>query len=107
LLDSLAATMPEGTTWTRPRGGYCCWVTLPPGGSYGDLNRAALQAGVAYTPGEVFLAGPDDRTHLRLCFGGTTPSAIRGALGSIGRLVEQRLAGSPTPHADLKAAPLV
>ena len=108
LLEALDSAMPEGTTWTRPAGGYCCWVTLPEGGSFGDLNRAALQAGVAYTPGEVFLTRSDQRTHMRLCFGGARPGAIRDALGVLGDLVAQRLRRAP--HAKrpaLKTAPLV
>lgn len=109
ILDALQRAMPGGTTWTRPRGGYCCWVTLPEGGMFDDLPRAALQQGVAYTPGEVFLSRPDDRTHLRLCFGGVKPRAIREAVDTIGRLVCERMeCRTPaTPRGLTKAAPLV
>src|SRR5579884_1558151 len=29
LLDALASSMPEGVTWTTPRGGFFSWATLP------------------------------------------------------------------------------
>jgi len=108
-LDALQRSMPPGTTWTKPRGGYCCWVTLPEGGTFDDLSRAALQQGVAYTPGEVFLTRPDDRTHLRICFGGVKPRAIRDAIDTIGKLVAERLERRPAAarHGMAKAAPLV
>ncbi len=109
MLEALKRTMPRGATWTRPRGGYCCWVTLPEGGAFEDLPRATLQQGVAYTPGEVFLARPDDRTHLRLCFGGLKPGTIREALDIIGKLICERMnCRPPTVRRGLaKAAPLV
>ncbi len=108
MLDALQRSMPREATWTRPRGGYCCWVTLPQEGAFGDLPRAALQQGVAYTPGEVFLTRPDDRTHLRLCFGGVKPRAIRDAVDTIGKLVRERMAGRPAARREMaKAAPLV
>ena len=108
-LDALQRSLPGGTTWTKPRGGYCCWVTLPAGGMFDDLRRAALQQGVAYTPGEVFLTRPDDRTHLRLCFGGVKPRAIREAIDTIGKLVCERMECRPAPSRSglAKAAPLV
>lgn len=108
-LDALQRSMPRDAVWTKPRGGYCCWVTLPAGGMFDDLRRAALQQGVAYTPGEVFLARPDDRTHLRLCFGGVRPRAIRDAIETIGRLVCERMDCRPAPLRSglAKAAPLV
>ena len=107
--EALHRSMPHGTRWTRPGGGYCCWVTLPKGGAYEDLPRATLQQGVAYTPGEVFLARPDGRTHLRLCFGGLKPRAIHEAVGTIGKLISERLARRPVavPRGLAKAAPLV
>jgi 2-aminoadipate transaminase len=66
LLDALAATMPDGVTWTIPRGGFFSWLTIP-----GDATAAAERAaelGVAVVPGALFY--PDGRgvENLRLSF---------------------------------------
>lgn len=108
LQDGLKKCMPAGTTWTRPRGGFCCWVTLPRGGSYTDLHRATLQQGVAYTPGEVFLTRPGNHDHLRLCFGGLKPAAIRESLAVLGKLVKERLGQATLGRPGLaRSSPLV
>src|SRR5689334_14061067 len=46
LLDALARTMPPGTRWTEPRGGFFSWLTLPAGGDATDLARRAVDRGV-------------------------------------------------------------
>jgi DNA-binding transcriptional MocR family regulator len=96
LLDTLQATMPPGTTWTIPAGGFCCWVTLPEGGVYDDLHRAALQAGVAFAPGEVFLPAASTKRNLRLCFGKEASETIRLAVERLAQLVRDR--ARPVQH---------
>ena len=54
LLESLQAEMPQGTTWTRPAGGYFTWVTLPAGDTR-KLLAAVQKAGSGYIPGITFL----------------------------------------------------
>ena len=46
LLAALAREMPEGTTWTRPEGGYQLWVELPFEVDTRDLLADAARAGV-------------------------------------------------------------
>jgi 2-aminoadipate transaminase len=31
LIEALETHMPKGVAWTRPRGGFFCWLTLPDG----------------------------------------------------------------------------
>jgi DNA-binding transcriptional MocR family regulator len=105
LLDSLEETMPEEVEWTTPDGGYCSWVTLPREGHFDELYRMALDRGVAYTPGEVFLAEPESRHHMRLCFGARDEKVIREAVSilseTIADLMEHRPA-APSRSQDLK-----
>jgi DNA-binding transcriptional MocR family regulator len=83
----LAQYMPSSASWTRPIGGFCCWLTLPR--LPADFYEIALRHGMAFTPGEVFLIEPDEYSHLRLCFGGLPPELIREAILILGKLLEQ------------------
>ncbi len=86
MLNALQFSMPSKAIWTQPQGGFCTWLTLPPG-QYGDLYHTALRHGVAFTPGDVFLTEPDGATHLRLCFGRYSPEEIHEGIATLGQLM--------------------
>jgi len=91
LLRALQYWMPDSARWTRPAGGFCCWLTLPGSDALRDLYPAALSHGLVFTPGEVFLAEPDDQVHLRLCYGSQTTGMIREGIALLGDLVRERI----------------
>jgi 2-aminoadipate transaminase len=68
MLAALERSMPVGTRWTFPKGGFFSWLTLPDGGDAGDLATRAVERGVAIVPGSLFF--PDDRggNNVRLSF---------------------------------------
>ncbi len=98
LLQALAEEMPEGTTWTRPGGGYFTWVTLPRGCAR-DLRSAAQEAGSGYIPGPTFLrpqppgstpAGPWADTaerSFRLAWSRFNPTGLRESARRLGRIL--------------------
>ena len=86
LLQALQSTMPPGVQWTRPDGGFCCWLTLPPG-QYDDLYHLALRHGVAFTPGNAFLVESDGAVHMRLCFGRQSPENIAEGIAILAQLI--------------------
>jgi 2-aminoadipate transaminase len=59
LLAALERWMPEGSSWTRPYGGFFSWLTLPAGTSSVALAPRAAEAGVGIVPGTLFF--PDGR----------------------------------------------
>jgi 2-aminoadipate transaminase len=69
---ALREHMPDGVTWSRPTGGFFCWLTLPPEMDTLALRTDALAAGVAYVPGSLFYTGdrphPPPRHEARLSF---------------------------------------
>jgi DNA-binding transcriptional MocR family regulator len=76
LLAGLRRRMPEGVTWTEPQGGFSLLLTLPPGLTAAALLPAALERGVAFTPGPAFfLDGGGERT-LRLAFSSVAAGRI-------------------------------
>lgn len=68
LLEALETHMPEGLAWTRPRGGFFCWLTLPDGVDAVGLSQRAMAEGVAFVPGVPFFPDGQGRNNLRLAF---------------------------------------
>lgn len=100
LLEALPRHMPRSVTWTKPAGGFCCWLTLPNTPALRDIHRVALHHGLALAPGDVFLSESDPYKHLRLSFGNLNEEAIRQSVALLGRLIEERLNAEP-PRAEV------
>ena len=85
--------MPPGVTWTRPRGGFFVWLTLPAGISVGPLQEAAREQGVLFAPGTGFFVGGGGERNLRLAFSFVPPDEIERGVAilaqAIGEMMEQ------------------
>jgi len=68
LLDALETHMPKGVAWTRPRGGFFCWLTLPHGIDAVELSERAMAERVAFVPGVPFFPDGRGRNNLRMAF---------------------------------------
>jgi DNA-binding transcriptional MocR family regulator len=90
LLRAMEQNFPAGVYWTRPRGGFSCWVTLPQNCSVTELYIAAIERGVAFAPGDVFCAVPAPRPQMRLSFGAQPPRTIADAVAVLGELLRER-----------------
>jgi 2-aminoadipate transaminase len=90
LLTAMAHHFPAGVRWTTPAGGFCSWVTLPPGVSTTDLYLAAIERGVAFAPGDVFFVGPA-QPHMRLAFATQPPEQLAEAVAVLGELLGTQL----------------
>jgi DNA-binding transcriptional MocR family regulator len=74
--EALRKHMPEGTRWTRPEGGMCLWLELPPGFDASELLIHVKERGVLFAPGRYFyVQGPLPNT-LRLGFAGLDEKQI-------------------------------
>lgn len=93
LLDALEAHMPEGVAWTRPRGGFFCWVTLPHGIDAVELAERAMAERVAFVPGIPFFPDGRGRNNLRLAFSriddDVIPEGVRRLAGLVRRAVKE------------------
>jgi GntR family transcriptional regulator/MocR family aminotransferase len=99
MLATLERTMPAGTEWTRPRGGHSVWLTLPTDVDADALWQSALDAGVRYSPGDVFCGEGRGRRHLALSFANQAPSAIAEGIAVLGGLLHRQLgAGRRKPQ---------
>ncbi len=95
LLQSLRRYMPKGVEWSRPEGGFSCWVSLPRLFSNLELHHQALAQGVAITPGEAFLVQTDETMHFRLCFGAQTAEGLEEGVKELAKLIRARVGQEP------------
>jgi 2-aminoadipate transaminase len=95
LMDqALRAHMPDGTTWTSPRGGFFTWVTAPDGVDTVALSPAASARKVAYVPGQPFYPGQGGAAQLRLAYSRVADELIDEGARRLGDLVRTALEGS-------------
>ncbi|MER5553516.1 PLP-dependent aminotransferase family protein [Streptomyces sp. NPDC002793] len=76
MLEELAATMPEGVSWTVPAGGFFVWLTLPGNLDARAMMPRAIGGGVAYVPGTGFHTRGGER-NLRLSYSYPSVSQVR------------------------------
>lgn len=95
LLAALEAHLPEGSTWTRPLGGYQLWAELPFDVDTRDLLADAARAGVSFAPGSQFL--PDHRASrgMRLAVAQADASAIERGVAALGRVLRAHRGADP------------
>ena len=91
MLAALQHRMPPSVTWTKPGGGYCCWLTLPRHHALSNLHQLTLERGWAFAPGDVFLVEPSTNYHLRICFGNQGVETIRTGVEILGNLIRECL----------------
>jgi 2-aminoadipate transaminase len=91
MVEGLAEVLPAGSAFTRPLGGVFVWVVLPDRWSAAALLDRAIEHGIFFTPGTVFLADvPEDRS-LRLSISNHTPNSVADGLTRL----EAAIAASP------------
>ena len=97
LLGALEAFMPDGTTWTRPQGGYQLWVELPFEVDTRDLLADAARGGVVFAPGSEFLPQRRDRASrgMRLSVAQAGPEAIRKGIEALAGVVRAHQTTDP------------
>ena len=79
--------MPDGVTWTRPKGGLFVWVRLPEGADATSLLERSVQAGVAFVPGGAFFHDGRGRNTLRLSYSLACETDIETGIARLARLL--------------------
>ena len=91
MMAGLNAHMLEGTTWTRPTGGFFVWVTLPDGLDSQAMLPRAVTARVAFTPGTAFYADGLGSRNMRLSFCFPPPERIYEGTRRLGEVHKPEL----------------
>lgn len=94
-LAALGRHMPEGVTWTRPRGGFQLWVTLPEDYSSVELYLRSIDRGAAFIPGPLQDVQNRFMNSFRLCYGSLTVEEIETGIGRLGAATREYLSESP------------
>jgi len=102
--EVLRKHMPEGTCWTRPDGGMCLWLELPPGFDASELLIHAKERGVLFAPGRYFYVQNPLPNTLRLGYAGLE-KANRPRRGNAGRCFARGDAQAPARRAACRAQP--
>jgi 2-aminoadipate transaminase len=87
LLAALERSMPVGTRWTRPRGGFFSWLTLPGETDAAELAARAVEHGVGIVPGAPFFPDGRGRENVRLSFSLVDEALIDDGIERLGPLV--------------------
>ena len=69
--------MPPGSTWTRPKGGFFVWVSMPEGVDSQSMMARGVDARVAFVPGGAFYADGQGARNVRLSYCFPTVENIR------------------------------
>src|SRR5690606_36030421 len=91
MLSALDDLMPPSTTWTKPKGGFFVWMTLPEGLDSKAMSPRAIRERVAYVPGTAFYADGFGSQCLRLSYCFPTPERIREGIRRLASVLEREL----------------
>ncbi len=86
MLAALERSLPEGTRWTRPQGGFFSWLTLP-GTDSVDLARRAVEQRVGIVPGTLFFPDGRGADTVRLSFSLVDDARIDEGIEKLGALL--------------------
>lgn len=84
MLSALEREMPEGSSWTKPNGGFFVWVTLPEGVNAAGILPQCVEAGVQYIPGTGFYSDGRGERNLRLAFSSLSEQEIETGIARLG-----------------------
>jgi len=88
MLETLDAKFPKSANWTKPKGGFYVWVTLPAGIDTKALMPKAIVAKVAYVPGTAFYADGLGSWSMRLSYCHPTPERIREGVAALAHVID-------------------
>src|SRR4051812_342916 len=92
MLEGFEQDFPDGTTWSRPQGGYFTWVDFPAGTDAAALLQRATERGVTFVQGSDFYPGQGGESSARLAFSFVSPAEIRSGVSLLAGALEELLA---------------
>lgn len=94
MLRALEATMPEGTSWTHPEGGFFIWLTLPGELTCAPVAQACLERGVQVGQGPAFFTAGGGQQNIRLAYSFNDEEEINRGIAILADVIKEQLASS-------------
>jgi 2-aminoadipate transaminase len=91
MLEALEKHFPEGSTWTKPKGGMFIWVTLPEKIDTKEMFLDAIKVKVAYVNGSAFCVDGSGKNCMRLNFSNTDDDKIEEGIKRLAKIIKERL----------------
>jgi DNA-binding transcriptional MocR family regulator len=94
MLEALSKQMPEGVTWTNPKGGFYIWVTLPNSMDSSAVFQDAIKKGAAFVIGSAFDPHGVRNNSFRLAFSHAAEDRIAEGIMIIADAIKSLMAKS-------------
>lgn len=91
MLESMEKYFPPETSWTKPKGGFFVWATLPDYIDTGEMLADAISRGIAYVPGSGFYHDESVKNTMRLNFSYSPPEKIREGIKVLGKVIKEQM----------------
>jgi 2-aminoadipate transaminase len=90
MLESFARELPQGSSWSRPAGGYFCWLELPAGTEAATLLARAQEQGVTFVKGsDFFPGGRGGADSARLAYSFVSTADVRAGVARLAGLLRE------------------
>ncbi|SOC39623.1 aminotransferase-like domain-containing protein [Ureibacillus acetophenoni] len=87
MIQAMEKYFPPTITYTKPDGGMFIWVTLEEGVSALELFNKAMEAKVAFVPGDPFYTNKSNVNTLRLNYTNSSPEVIEEGIKRLGKIL--------------------
>ena len=91
MLEELTEVMPPAVTWTKPKGGFFVWLTMPEGIDSQAMLPRGVSARVAYVPGAAFYADGQGANNMRLSFCFPPAERIREGVRRLSEVIRSEM----------------
>ena len=90
MLETFETELPEGSSWSRPQGGYFFWLDFPEGTDVGALLPRAEEQGVTFVKGsDFFPPGRGGSGSARLAYSFVSPADVRAGVARLAGLLRE------------------
>lgn len=91
MLSALDKYFPEGTSWTKPKGGFFVWASVPEFIDTKEMLAEAINRGVAYVPGGAFFPDGSGTNFMRLAYCFVDAEKIDQAIKQLGKVIKEQI----------------
>ena len=91
MIRALEQNAPAGSAWTTPAGGFFVLYRAPEALDAAALLPVAIEAGIAYVPGDAFFVDGSGNNTMRLAFCRETPEKIIEGIKRLGQVLRRDL----------------